>query len=345
LPKNEAAVTALQFSANSRVLLVACDDRQIRLWDVGSKLAHTLWAVDDTVRRMELCDGGKSVLIAYDGAMELREFPAGKVRSGKMKLSESEKVCAASPAETPVLTATPTGPARLMDLATGNSIWTTPWTGPRIWAAVFRRDGQTVIAGCQDQRIRLWDARSGKALRAPILHGGIVMTVDVSRDGKTILSGSSDQTARLWNTVTGAVRGQPMRHASELTKVALSPDGGLALTICGDGSAHLWDVSSCIEMARPLQHDVDVVDGTFNADGKKILFTCVDGKLRLYDVPQPLPDNRKFVRAWARAYSDFQLDDQGLPQQLSQSEWLAAQRELASLQAPTTSDTASSGQR
>ena len=90
-----------------------------------------------------------------------------------------------------------------------------------------------------------------------------------------------------------------------------------------------------------MQYEIDVnganlkIDqGTFNADGSVLCFHCTDGSARLYAVPQQLPDNPSFVRAWARACCAFQLDNNGILRQLSQAEWLNAQRELDSLQKP-----------
>jgi WD40 repeat protein len=179
--------------------------------------------------------------------------------------------------------------------------------------------------------VRLWDVRTGKLLGNPLRHGGIVKAAVFSPDGKTILSGSSDHTARLWDLDTGMPLGQPLQHSTEVSNVDLSSNGRVALTICPDGSAYLWDVPSCEQLARPLQHEVAVNDGRFSADGSMILFTCADGQARLYDVPLPLSNDRKMIRAWARAVSDFQLDDKGLLRQLSQAEWLAAQQELQRL--------------
>jgi hypothetical protein len=78
--------------------------------------------------------------------------------------------------------------------------------------------------------------------------------------------------------------------------------------------------------------NLKVDQGTFSADASLIRFRCIDGSARLYAVPQQLPDNPTFIRAWGRAYCAFQLDNNGILRQLSQAEWLDAQREIESLQ-------------
>jgi WD40 repeat protein len=161
----------------------------------------------------------------------------------------------------------------------------------------------------------------------------------MGQSGRIILTGSKDRTARLWDSQTGMALGQTVQHPSEVSNVALSPDERLALTISSDGSVHLWDVESCKPLARPMQYETSVnneplmvKDAMFSPVGSAILFQCTDGTARLYHVPPPLPDEPARIRAWARVRSGFELDENSVPRQLSQAEWLQARQELATLQ-------------
>jgi hypothetical protein len=79
-----------------------------------------------------------------------------------------------------------------------------------------------------------------------------------------------------------------------------------------------------------MQYEIAVNDCLFGPDGTVLLFRCADGTVRLYDIPQQLPDNSAFINAWARARSG--LDYKREPPQLSQADWLAAQKEVATLE-------------
>jgi WD40 repeat protein len=188
---------------------------------------------------------------------------------------------------------------------------------------------------------------TGSAIRNPFQHDGVVNDVIFARDGQTILSGGDDRKAQLWDVQTGKAVGQPLQHSSKITNVALSADGSIALTIGIDGTARLWDARSCNPLGRPLEYErawgeslvgadsaggpVKCIDGEFNSQGSTILFICSDGTARLYQIPQPLPNDSAMIRAWARSRSGFELDENGVPRQLSQADWLAAQRESADL--------------
>jgi WD40 repeat protein len=179
--------------------------------------------------------------------------------------------------------------------------------------------------------VRVWDVRTGVE-KIVYKHNGVVKTVSISDDGDTILSGSDDKTARLWDARTNLILGSPLQHADRVSKVALTPDGRLAITICEDGSAHVWDVFSCKLVTQPMQFEVGVADCEIRPDGSAILFRCVDGSARLYDIPRPVPDKPHLIHAWALAHSGFQVDDTFEPRQLSQAEWLNAQKEVTAFE-------------
>jgi hypothetical protein len=120
----------------------------------------------------------------------------------------------------------------------------------------------------------------------------------------------------------------------------LSRDGRLALTVCKNKRAQLWDVSTVTLLSRPLQHSALINEGMFNADGTAILFRCADGpngengSARLYPVPQALAGGRKFVRAWSRAKTGFELDSNSVVRPISRARWREAQSEFADVQQP-----------
>jgi WD40 repeat protein len=57
---------------------------------------------------------------------------------------------------------------------------------PRTQALAFGADPEMLLAGGFDERITLWDLRSGQP-GVTITHGSVVGSIDVSADGQTML--------------------------------------------------------------------------------------------------------------------------------------------------------------
>ena len=58
-----------------------------------------------------------------------------------------------------------------------------------VYSVAFAPDGKQVLTGSSDKTARLWDAQSGKELRAFTGHADWVRSVAFSPDGKQVLTG------------------------------------------------------------------------------------------------------------------------------------------------------------
>jgi WD40 repeat protein len=213
---------------------------------------------------------------------------------------------------------------------------------------MFSDDGSKIITGSYDQEVHVWNTETGDTAGKSFRQVGVINDVDFGQDGATILSGGDDRKARLWDIRSGTAMGVPLQHVSKVSKVSLSSDCKIALTIGSNGTAQIWDTRTCQPIARPLQRELSrnlsisdnsetlgplkCVDGAFCPDGSMILFTCSDGTVRLFDIPQAIPDQPQMVRAWARMRSGLVLDENAVPQQLTQAEWLESRRQLMQLE-------------
>jgi hypothetical protein len=66
-------------------------------------------------------------------------------------------------------------------------------------ALAFSPDGKSIAAGCSDDAIRLWSARTGKLLGQRAGHEGGASCLTFSHDGRTLFSGGRDTSALAWN--------------------------------------------------------------------------------------------------------------------------------------------------
>ncbi|MGD9979687.1 MAG: TIR domain-containing protein [Hyphomonadaceae bacterium] len=112
--------------------------------------------------------------------------------------------------------------------------------GPIINAALTP-DGSVFATAGVDGAARLWNARTGEAVGAPLRHGdGNVYSVSFSGDGRLLASGGDDRMARLWDAHTGVSAGAPLQHESEVVRVALNATGDGLATQTLNGHARIW---------------------------------------------------------------------------------------------------------
>lgn len=173
--------------------------------------------------------------------------------------------------------------ARLLDLATGETLRVFSGHTDMINPVVFSPDGKSILTGSIDGTARLWDVASGQMLQILSGESPEFYNVTFSPDGKTIAT-VGGLNGRIWDADTGQLLHTLSGHDGELFGVAFSPDGTQLLTGSFDQTARLWDVVTGEEIRVFSGHAGSIEEVAFSPDGKYIATASDDQTARIWDV-------------------------------------------------------------
>jgi WD40 repeat protein len=146
-------------------------------------------------------------------------------------------------------------------------------------SVAFSRDGETVVAGCGDRTMRIFDTSSGKQTKVLRQHSDWVQAVAFNPGGTLLVSASRDRTARVFDTKTWEIESSYQEHDTPLLAAAFSPDGSRVFT-AARGRGHVWHPEKANKRGEldELGGDVrQLATGPFG-----IAAGCADGAVRIY---------------------------------------------------------------
>jgi len=117
---------------------------------------------------------------------------------------------------------------------------------------MFSPDSTLIATGgktSKDERIKIWDANTGKLVAILKGHTRSVECLAWTADGITLISGSNDETIRTWNTSTWQQLAVLTGHT-----IAISPNGRILASASYDDTARLWNLENGQPIGSPLRH-------------------------------------------------------------------------------------------
>jgi WD40 repeat protein len=116
-------------------------------------------------------------------------------------------------------------------------------------------NGQTIVTGGSDRRLRLWAWANSKPAEKPTkdieAHTGWVEAVAFSPDGKRIVTGGADNLVKVWNANDLSLVKSLETHSGFVRDLAWLPDGSAFVTGAEDGKLAVWDATT-LELKRTL---------------------------------------------------------------------------------------------
>jgi WD40 repeat protein len=159
--------------------------------------------------------------------------------------------------------------------------------GAPFTAAAFSPDGRLAVTAGADHLARIWDLRTGSAIRVlrghedAFTHEDALTDVEFSRDGGLVVTASRDHQARVWNTATGAEVVELKGHFGPVFGASFSPNSRWVVT-AGPTTAGFWEVASGRLLLYLHGHTGPLTSASFFPGGTRILTSSRDGTVRTY---------------------------------------------------------------
>ncbi|EPB85341.1 hypothetical protein HMPREF1544_07884 [Mucor circinelloides 1006PhL] len=152
-------------------------------------------------------------------------------------------------------------------------------------ATSLQMDDTFIVIGCDNNRIEVFDANSGKYVRSLLGHEGGVWALQFIKSENSnehiLVTGGCDRAARVWNLTTGERRHVLRGHNSTIRCLKMRDDK-IAVTGSRDTTLRIWDIER-----GTLRHVCTGHQGSvrcLDISGNKVVSGSYDTTARLWDI-------------------------------------------------------------
>ncbi|OCQ89912.1 hypothetical protein BCD64_18390 [Nostoc sp. MBR 210] len=162
-------------------------------------------------------------------------------------------------------------------------IYTLTGHSGKVASVAISPDGETVVSGCADQTINIWNLQTGKQIRTISGNLGEVSSVAISPDGNFLAVGSCQHpksNVTVWHLQTGQLIHTLLGHQRPVNVVNISPDGQILAS--GSNKIKIWNLHKGDRICT-LWHSSSVHAVAISPDGSILASGSSDSKIRLWN--------------------------------------------------------------
>lgn len=156
-----------------------------------------------------------------------------------------------------------------------------------VFYASFDMTGKRVVSIAGDNKIKVWDIKSGEILNEMYDRNKRRGHVVFSKSGSQIVS--VGESVIVWDIESGKEIGALETSFPDIQSTLISPDGRCFISPCRENDISVADVVTGIELMLLEGHSEQINSLVFHPDGKHIVSASNDGTIRIWDFP-PLQD-------------------------------------------------------
>lgn len=178
------------------------------------------------------------------------------------------------------------GTVALVDVAHGYAIRFLCDLPETVLSVAFDPDGDTLVAGCGDRTMRIFNVSTARQTRVLRQHADWVQAVAFNPKGTRLVSVSRDRTARVFDTATWEPDATYQGHDTPVLAATFTFDGSRIYTASRSGG-HVWHPEQANKRGDLLELNGDVRQ--FAAGPFGVAAGCGDGAVRIYQGDGQLP--------------------------------------------------------
>ena len=150
-----------------------------------------------------------------------------------------------------------------------------------IWSVAFLADGNHIVSGGDDRKIRRWGVQDGKEAGGPIEGGPAVLSMEISQNGKWVVCGALRGRVVVWDAESGKKVAEFKAHKKSVAAADVSPDAKKIVTGSYDTTLCVWSLSTGQRLLGPFKHNKTIAAAKFSPDGR--LISTASDSVRIYD--------------------------------------------------------------